>query len=298
MWTSEDMPDQTGRTVIITGASSGIGLEASRAFAQRGARVVLAVRNPERGRQAAERITGQTEVRELNLADLDSVRRFAQDWHEPVDVLINNAGVMAVPLARSPQGFELQLATNHLGHFALTNLLLPKISDRIVTVSSGAHRMKGAFDLGDLNWERRAYKPWQAYAQTKVANLLFTLELQRRLAADHSAVRALAAHLGYAATNLQTGNVVAGRTGAWVDRAAKVGNRFFAQTAAMGSLPTLYAATQDLPGGSYVGPDGRREQRGYPTLVGRTAEASDPELARQLWTVSEALTGVSYPSLV
>jgi NAD(P)-dependent dehydrogenase (short-subunit alcohol dehydrogenase family) len=290
-WTADQIPPQSGRTVIVTGASSGIGRVAAAALATKGARVILAVRDEDRGRQAAADMRGEVEVRHLDLANLTSVREFAEKWQQPVDVLVNNAGVMAVPEGRTADGFELQFATNHLGPFALTNLLLPQITDRVVTVSSGAHRM-GGLDLDDLNWHRRRYRPWRAYGQTKLANLLFTLELERRLEADHSTVRAYAAHPGYAATNLQ------GRTGNRIgDRVVKVANKVIAQSEEMGALPTLFAVTQELPRGSYVGPDRRNERRGYPTLVGRSAEASDIDLAKRLWAASEELTGVTYPSL-
>ena len=196
---------------------------------------------------------------------------------------------MAVPLSRTAEGFELQFGTNHLGHFALTNLLLPHLTDRVVCVSSSAHRM-GHIDLTDLNWERRPYKQWPAYGQSKLANLLFVLELERRLTAAGSNVRALAAHPGFARTNLQ------GHSGnAWADRATMMVTKVVGQSAAQGAWPTLFAATQDLPGGSYVGPGGFAEARGLPQLVGRTPEASDPELAKQLWTASEDLTGISFP---
>jgi NAD(P)-dependent dehydrogenase (short-subunit alcohol dehydrogenase family) len=289
-WTTAVIPSQAGRTVIVTGANSGLGRATTRALAGAGAKVVMAVRDRTRGEETAAAIGGATEVRELDLADLSSVRRFADGWKGPIDILINNAGVMAVPHAVTKDGFELQFGTNHLGHFALTNLLLPQITDRVVTVSSTAHQ-RGEIKLDDLNWERRPYKPWAAYGQTKLANLLFTLELQRRLQSDGSRVRALAAHPGYAATNLQSGpstNRVFKLVGA-------VGNRLVAQSEEMGALPTLFAATQDLPAASYVGPDGFREQRGYPTLVGRTAAASDVEMAKALWDASEKLTSTHYP---
>jgi NAD(P)-dependent dehydrogenase (short-subunit alcohol dehydrogenase family) len=197
--------------------------------------------------------------------------------------------VMAVPEGRTADGFELQLGTNHLGHFALTNLLLPHITRRVTTVSSSAHRM-GSVDLDDLNWERRSYKAWPAYGQAKLANLLFTLELQRRLSAVGSDVIATAAHPGYAATNLQS------RTGNPLQHVGMlIANRVVAQSDEAGALPTLYAATMDLPPASYVGPDGFQESRGAPTLVGRTAAASDPAVARELWTRSEELTGVAWP---
>jgi NAD(P)-dependent dehydrogenase (short-subunit alcohol dehydrogenase family) len=289
-WTTADLPDQSGRTVVVTGANSGLGLETSRALAAAGARVIMAVRDVERGRRAAAEVGGEAEVVRLDLSDLASVRELAAGWSEPIDVLINNAGVMAVPDRQlSRDGFELQFGTNHLGPFALTNLLLPQITDRVVTVSSGGHRM-GGLDLADLNWQRRRYSPWRAYGQTKLANLLFTLELQRRLDADHSTVRAVAAHPGLSATNLfRPRNRVTERLGRPV--IAVMG-----QSAAMGALPQLFAATVDIPGGSYVGPDGFREGKGYPTLVGRSPDASDPELAKRLWQASEELTGVSYPS--
>jgi NAD(P)-dependent dehydrogenase (short-subunit alcohol dehydrogenase family) len=288
-WTAADLPSLTERTLVVTGANSGIGLVAARELARVGARVVLAVRDRGRGEQAAAAIPGETEVRELDLASLDSVRAFADAWSGEFDVLINNAGVMATPERRTGDGFELQIGTNHLGHFALTNLLLPSITDRVVTVSSGAHRM-GRIRLDDLNWERGGYQRWRAYGQSKLANLLFTLELQRRLQQADSDVRALAAHPGYAATRLQQ------RTESFVQNAVMaVTNRVLAQSDKMGALPTLYAATQDLPGNSYVGPDGFQEQRGYPKLVGRSEAARDEEVARELWRLSEELTGVTFP---
>jgi NAD(P)-dependent dehydrogenase (short-subunit alcohol dehydrogenase family) len=287
-WTAADLPDQTGRTFLITGGNSGIGFEAARMLARAGANVILAVRDQAKGERAAAEIPG-ARVRMLDLASLDSVRAFAADTTDPFDVLVNNAGVMAVPFGRTIDGFETQFGVNHLGPFALTNLLLPKIGDRVVTVSSGAHRM-GRIDPTDLNWERRRYHRWHAYSQSKLANLLFTLELDRRLRAAGSPVQALAAHPGYSATNLQShyANPV-------VDRLLGIGNRLFAQSAEMGALPTVYAATQDLPGASYVGPSGRGERRGYPALVGRSAGASDLAMAELLWQESEKLTGVSFP---
>ena len=288
-WTAADLPSQQGRVFIVTGANSGIGLPTTRALAEAGAHVVLAVRDVAKGETAAESLSGDYELRRLDLADLSSVRAFADSWQGDIDVLINNAGVMRTPEKRTADGFELQIGTNHLGHFALTNLLLPRITDRVVTVASGAHR-GGSISLDDLNWQRRRYRRWPAYQQSKLANLLFTLELQRRLAAVGSPVRALAAHPGYAATNLQFRS-----ESRLEDRAAAIGNRLFAQSDEAGARPTLFAASQDLPGGSYVGPDGLFEQRGYPTLVGRTAAASDVEMAKRLWTLSEELTGVTFP---
>ena len=288
-WTAADLPSQKGRIVIVTGANSGIGLPTARALAEAGAHVVLAVRDVAKGETVAASITGDSEVRRLDLADLASIRAFADAWQGDIDVLINNAGVMATPEKRTVDGFELQIGTNHLGHFALTNLLLPHITDRVVTVASGAHRA-GSISLDDLNWQSRRYQRWPAYQQSKLANLLFTLELQRLLTKTDSPVRALAAHPGYAATNLQS------RTESrWQNRLMALSNRLFAQTDESGARSTLFAATQDIPGGSYVGPDGLWEGRGYPTLVGRTAAASDLEMAKRLWTLSEELTGVEFP---
>jgi NAD(P)-dependent dehydrogenase (short-subunit alcohol dehydrogenase family) len=290
-WNLTDIPDQTGRTAIVTGANSGLGIATVRALAGAGAHVVLAVRDPKRGEAAATGVHGSVEVRRLDLADLASVREFAWNWRGGLDLLINNAGVMNVPESATKDGFETQFGTNHLGHFALTNLLLPRITDRVVTVSSGAHKMPGSprihFDNLNLTGE---YAPITAYSQSKLANLLFTLELQRRLVESGSSVRALAAHPGYAATNLQSHDSSALRRALmWF------GNRFMAQDSEAGALPTLYAAVQDLPGASYVGPDGLGEMRGAPTLVGRSPAASDPATARRLWTVSEELTEVTFP---
>ncbi|MGW7365360.1 oxidoreductase [Streptomyces sp. NPDC054841] len=290
-WNVTRIPDQTGRTAVVTGANSGLGIATVEALAGAGAHVVLAVRDPQRGEAAAATVRGSVEVRRLDLADLASVREFAAGWHGDLDLLVNNAGVMNVPEAATKDGFEMQFGTNHLGHFALTNLLLPHITDRVVTVSSGAHRMPGSprihFENLNLTGE---YAPMTAYSQSKLANLLFTLELQRRLAESGSPVRAVAAHPGWAATSLQ------GHDASALRRAVmRVGNRFVAQDNRAGALPTLYAAVEDLPGASYVGPDGLGEMRGAPTLVGRSAAASDPASARRLWTVSEELTGVPFP---
>jgi NAD(P)-dependent dehydrogenase (short-subunit alcohol dehydrogenase family) len=216
------------------------------------------------------------------------VRSFAEETGS-VDVLVNNAGIMAVPFARTTDGFESQLGTNHLGHFALTNLLLPKLTDRVVVVASAAHR-SGRIDLDDLNWERRAYRPYPAYAQSKLANLLFLAELQRRLTARGSTLRATAAHPGYTSTALQggTGN----RAFTWL---SDLGNTLVGMPAWQGALTTVYAATMDLPGNSYVGPHGPGEMLGWPTLVGRSPAAGDPELAKGLWARSEDLTGTAFP---
>jgi NAD(P)-dependent dehydrogenase (short-subunit alcohol dehydrogenase family) len=287
-WTPRDLPDQSGRTIVITGATSGIGRAAATELARAGARVVLAVRNMERGEQIAAGLGHGAEARPLDLTDLASVRAFAAGWHGPIDVLINNAGVMAVPEGRTKDGFETQIGTNHLGHFALTGLLLPHVKDRVVVLASGAHRM-GRIDLEDLNWERRTYRRWPAYGQSKLANLLFVDELQRRLAAAGSPVRAVAAHPGYAATELQS------RTGNALQNALMaLSNRLIAQSGERGAWPTLFAATQELPGGAYIGPGGPGELRGSPAPASRSSAARDDELAHDLWALSERLTGVRY----
>jgi NAD(P)-dependent dehydrogenase (short-subunit alcohol dehydrogenase family) len=288
-WSTTNIPDLTGRTVIITGANSGIGAAAAHALAAARARVVLAVRDTAKGQAAAARMPGETEVRRLDLASLASVREFAVGWEGEIDLLINNAGVMVPPLTRTTEGFELQFGTNHLGHFALSNLLLEHVTGRVVTVSSTGHRF-GSIDFDDLNWERKPYKAWRAYGQSKLANLLFTSELQRRLNAAGSPVLATAAHPGYASTNLQFHS---GRR--LLELISIAGNRLIAQDADGGALPTLYAAVADIPGNSFAGPGGFMEQRGAPKLVDRSKAAQDSDVARQLWDVSEALTGVRFP---
>ncbi len=289
-FSTADVPDIPGKRVIVTGANSGIGRAAARVLASAGADVTLAVRNVEKGQAAAAAIPGKTEVRELDLADLASVRRFADQWDGEIELLINNAGVMIPPLTRTADGFELQIGTNHLGHFALTNLLLPRVTGRVVTVSSLAHRT-GRIDFGDRNWERRPYKAFAAYAQSKLANLLFTSELQRRLNAAGSAVLSTAAHPGYASTNLQSHS-----GSSLMDFAmGKIGNALLAQSESAGALPTLFAAFAQIPGDSYAGPSGFQEMRGAPHLVGRSKRALDVAVARQLWWVSEQLTGTQFP---
>ena len=283
------IPDISGRTVIVTGANSGIGRAAGAALAGAGAHVVLAVRNTDKGEAAAAAMPGKTEVRRLDLASLASIHEFAEGYTGEIDILINNAGVMIPPLTRTADGFELQFGTNHLGHFALTNLLLEQITGRVVSVASGAHKA-GRIDFDDLNWERKSYKAVSAYGQSKLANLLFTSELQRRLTAAGSAVIATAAHPGYAATNLQFHSDKRGG-----DMLMGVANRIFAQSEQDGALPTIYAAVEDVPGDSYAGPSGFMEMRGAPKLVGRSAAAKDSDVARRLWEVSEALTGVPFP---
>jgi len=286
-WTVRDIPDQRGRTFIITGANSGLGEMAARALGGAGAHVVLACRNIAKGEAVAREIGMNAEVRKLDLADLASVREFA-DGIESLDVLINNAGVMAVPLRRTADGFEMQFGTNHLGHFALTGLLLDKLSDRMVTIASAAHAI-GTLDTQDPNWEHRRYSRWRAYGQSKLANLLFTYELQRRLTSAGSTLRAMAAHPGYSSTNLQS------HTESFLDSVMTLGNRLIGQSADIGVLPELYAATKpDLTGGSYTGPDGRFEVHGYPKRVGSTKKSKDLGDARRLWELSEKLTGVTY----
>ena len=293
-WTTADMPSLEGRLAIVTGANSGLGLQAASALARHGAAVTLAVRDRARGEQAAAGTPGNVEVAVLDLADLASVRAFAADWSarhpEGLDLLLNNAGIMAVPRSLTVDGFESQLGTNHLGHFALTGLLLPALvarpGARVVTVSSMAHRM-GRMDFDDLTAEA-GYRPWQAYGQSKLANLLFTSELQRRLDVHGIRAKSMAAHPGYSATNL--GHRAQGRA------FMRLSDRLFAQSAEMGALPLLYAATvAGLPGNTYVGPDGVLEQRGHPTVVGRSARAQDAAAAARLWDLSEELTGVRFP---
>jgi NAD(P)-dependent dehydrogenase (short-subunit alcohol dehydrogenase family) len=286
---ASSLPDLHGHTVVITGANSGIGRAAASALAGAGAGVVLAVRSAEKGRAAAAAMPGDTDVRTLDLASLASIHEFAAAWEGPIDVLINNAGVMVPPLSRTAEGFELQFGTNHLGHFALTNLLLDHVVERVVTVSSNGHRFV-ELDFDDLGWEHKSYRAWRAYGQSKLANLLFTAELQRRLEEAGSSVIATAAHPGYASTNLQfhSGH----RFG---DLLGSVGNRLLAQSEEDGALPTLYAATADVPGNSYAGPSHLFEQRGPAKLVGRSRQAQDMDAARRLWEVSEELTGVHFP---
>jgi NAD(P)-dependent dehydrogenase (short-subunit alcohol dehydrogenase family) len=297
-WTAVDIPNQTGRVAIVTGANSGLGLATARELARAGARVVLASRSAEKGADAAGRIrsavpSAQIEPAVLDLADLSSVRAFTAGVSYPVDLLINNAGVMAAPRRLTRDGFESQFGTNHLGHFALTGLLLESLgkapAPRVVTVSSGMHRA-GRMNFDDLNGERK-YSRWGAYSQSKLSNLMFCFELQRRATAAGSGLHSLAAHPGYAATNLQ-----AAGTDRFYERwFMAIGNRLFAQSADMGALPTLYAATvPDLPGGTFVGPDGRNEQRGYPKVVTAAGKAYDEQAWRRLWEVSEELTGVRF----
>jgi NAD(P)-dependent dehydrogenase (short-subunit alcohol dehydrogenase family) len=284
-WTAADLPSFVGRTVIVTGANSGLGLVTARELARVGAKTILAVRNMDKGTQASATMSGDVEVRKLDLQDLASVREFAGGV-ESVDVLVNNAGIMAVPYAQTVDGFESQIGTNHLGHFALTNLLLARITDRVVTVSSMFHWI-GRINLRDLNWKARPYSAWGAYAQSKLANLLFTSELQDRLESAGSPVRAIAAHPGYSDTNLQAHS--AGRiSGALMN----VGNRLMATDAEFGARQTLYAASQDLPGNTYIGP--RFGQMGRTQPVGRSPQARNTTTAAALWELSQQLTDTKF----
>jgi NAD(P)-dependent dehydrogenase (short-subunit alcohol dehydrogenase family) len=288
-WTVADIPDQTGRTFVVTGANSGIGASTARVLAAAGASVVLACRDTAKGAAAAAAMPGDVQVRRLDLAELASVRAFA-DGVDRLDVLINNAGVMALPHGTTADGFERQLGTNHLGHFALTGLLLPRTADRIVTLSSGVHRA-GKIDCDDPNFERRRYNRWSAYAQSKLANLMFAYELQRRLRAASSPLKSLAAHPGYASTELQS------HTGTYQDRVMALGNRLIGQSAEMGALPSLYAAVvATVRGGEFVGPSGRLGLHGHPKIVGSTRASKDPAAAARLWSLSQRLTGVDYLS--
>ena len=281
---SADLPDLTGSTVVVTGATSGIGRATAHALAAANARVVLAVRNTDKGAEVAAAMPGETLVRRVDLGDLGSIRRFADTWDGPVDVLVNNAGVSVAGFSRTADGFETQLGTNHLGPFALTNLLLPQITGRVVSLASQAERM-GRLDFDDLFFERRPYKEGAVYAASKLANLLFTAELQRRLATAGSAVTAVAAHPGLVAT-------------AMTDQTTGVGRlltRWLAQAPEDGALPVLLAATGDLPGASFTGPEHLLHMRGGAEVIKPSRQARDAALAARLWTVSEQLTGVGFP---
>lgn len=283
-WTALDLPSFAGRTVVVTGANSGLGAVTARELARVGAKVIVAVRNPAKGVAAARQMRGDVEVRHLDLQNLATVHAFAAGV-DRVDVLVNNAGIMAAPYTLTVDGFESQIGTNHLGHFALTNLLLPKLVDRVVTVSSLTH-WRGGLRIDDLNWKIRKYDPYLAYGQSKLANLLFTSELQRRLDAAGSAVLSVAAHPGYSATDLmqtpggQFGDALASAT------------RFFATDADFGARQTLYAASRHVPGDAFVGP--RFGIRGRTQQVRRSAAARDSVTAARLWEVSERLTDTRF----
>lgn len=305
MFRESDIGDLSGRVAVVTGANSGLGLETTRMLSDHGARVIMACRNVAKGEEArvgllADRPSAQLEIAPLDLADLSSVRVFAEDLsEEAIDLLINNAGVMALPRCETADGFEMQIGTNHLGHFALTGRLLPKLlaasAARVVTVSSLVHRI-GTIDIADLHGERR-YRKWSAYGQSKLANLLFAYELDRRLRRAGAEAISVAAHPGYAATNLQgVGPRMEGSR--WFARATELANALVAQDAAMGALPQVYAAVApEVRGGEYFGPSGPMEMTGPPKRVSSSAKSRDEALARRLWEVSEDVTGVSYDLL-
>jgi NAD(P)-dependent dehydrogenase (short-subunit alcohol dehydrogenase family) len=294
-WTAENIPNQKGKVVIVTGSSSGIGYEAARVLAEKQATIIIAVRNLEKGNKAVEKILTQNKdakvkVLELDLANLESVKNFAENFkksHSRLDLLINNAGVMIPPYSKTADGFELQFGTNHLGHFALTaqllDVLLKTKGARIVNVASGAHKV-GNLNFDDLTWEKRGYSAWRAYGDSKIANLYFTFELNRKLKENNLDLLVAAAHPGYTDTELQRNMGVFGFL-----------NHIFAQSVSMGALPTLRAAIEEsVQGGEYFGPNGFMEMRGYPIQVEPNDLAQDETIAKKLWEVSEALTGVKF----
>lgn len=294
-WTTADIPDQTGRVFVVTGANTGLGLAATRALAEKNAHVVMACRNLDKANAARDglgALAEHTEVRRLDLGDLSSVRTFGEelsDWR--IEVLINNAGVMIPPQSTTSDGHELQWGTNVLGHFLLTNLLLPRLTDRVVWMSSIAH-LHGRIDFDDPDWKQRPYRRWGAYGQSKLADLMLAYELQRRLSAKGSPIRSVAAHPGYAATELQT-RADQGLAGPMM----KVMNRIpgLAQPADMGVLPELYAATvPDVVGGSYIGPGGFGGMSGHPIVATSSRASRDTEAARRLWTLCEEQTGATF----
>jgi NAD(P)-dependent dehydrogenase (short-subunit alcohol dehydrogenase family) len=301
-WTTNFISDLTDRRVIVTGANSGLGFETAKVLAGKNAHVTLAVRDTARGDHAAAAIGSNVDVAALDLADLASVRAFAANWSESnptgLDLLINNAGIMATPRRLSADGFEMQLATNHLGHFALTGLLFPALvavpNSRVVTVSSLAHRMVKRFNFDDPMGAKK-YRAWSAYGQSKLANLLFTTEFARRLELGDYSVGAVAAHPGFSATNLQ-GVASQMRGSALEFHVTKFINRLVAQSPVMGALPILFAATAPgLANDSYVGPADKWQTRGYPTMADRNESAKDALQARRLWDWSQEITGVNYP---
>lgn len=301
-WAEKDVPDQTGRLAIVTGSNTGLGYDTARVLAERGATVVIAVRDTAKGEAAAARIRAvhagaDVAVQRLDLGSLASVRESAAEMtaaHPRIDLLINNAGVAYPPKQTTADGFELQFGTNHLGHFALTGLLLPNLLDvdgsRVVVVASVAHKIRARIDFDDLQWEHRRYERLPAYAQSKLANLMFAYTLQRHLAAADAKTIAVAAHPGAAATDLIRHIPGGGLPGVgWA-----LGRAF--NTAEMGALPTLRAATDPgVRGGQYYGPDGLAEWRGHPTLVRSSAQSRDQSIGDRLWSVSEELTGVAFP---
>ena len=283
-WTPVQIKTPIAKSVLITGASSGIGLEAANFLAKNGANVHAAVRNIDKAKSVLD---SKVLIHHLDLSDLNSVKNFVFGFGHEVDVLINNAGVMAIPLARTVQGFEMQIGTNHLGHFALTGQLLPRIKERVISVSSTAHRM-GKINFDDLNWEKR-YQRWLAYGQSKLANLLFTSELNHRLVESNSKIKAIAVHPGFAATNLQSQT----QSNVW-DGIMSASNKYMAQSSFEGSWSTLFAITEDIPGNSFVGPTGFGQTKGSPGLVSRSKRAKDMNVAKRLWDLSEELTQTTY----
>ena len=306
-WTQDQIGDLGGKSVIVTGANSGLGWETAKALAQKGAKVVMACRDAGRAERARSEITeiagdASVSVMALDLADLPSVKAFAEAYkasNDRLDILCNNAGVMAIPLRRTSAGFEMQMGTNHFGHFALTGRLLDIIlatpDSRVVTLSSHAHRF-GKVDFDDIHWEK-SYSRWPAYGQSKLANLLFAYELDRRLRSSGATTLSVASHPGYAATNLQTAGPRMDDS-SLQERIALLGNRLLAQSAEMGALPTLRAATDPAVGsGEYYGPGGFMGQHGYPVRVESTARSKRADDAARLWELSEELTGVSYAGM-
>ncbi|MEU6140140.1 SDR family NAD(P)-dependent oxidoreductase [Streptomyces sp. NPDC047081] len=282
-WTADQLPSMTGKTVVITGASGGIGLVTARELARVGAHMVLAVRNVDKARRAVADMRGDFDFRHLDVADLESVRAFARSWTGAIDVLINNAGVMDIPAARTAQGLDVQTATNYFGPFVLTDLLLPRLTDRVVTVSSQLHRF-AKLKLDDLDWRARKYNSLAAYESSKLAVVLFSLELQRRLTAAGSPVRSVIAHPG-----------VARQTGLLTHSKLNILTRlpFLVHDVEQGALPLLYAATQDVPGNAYVGPDGLFSFTGHPLIRKPSRVGQDPDVAKRLWQATAALTGAA-----
>ena len=281
-WTTAEMPAMTGKTVVVTGGSSGIGLIAARVFATAGAHVIVAVRNIQKGQNAARTMSGDVEVRLLDVSDLTSIRDFATEWTGHLDILVNNAGIMDVPLTRTTDHLDLQTATNSFGPFLLTNLLLPHVTDRIVWVTSQLHRM-GHLNIDDINWETRPYKPMDAYNDSKLQVILFSLELQRQLTAAGSKVRSVLAHPGIATTALA------------VHSSSNAINRFsfFLNDPEHGALPTLFAATQNVSGNAYVGPNGPGSIKGHPKVRKPSRAGLHGASAKKLWGVVSGKVGVS-----